>query len=232
MNGEKNASFELILGSGSPRRLDLLSRFVERSLIRTAPVELDEAGLIQQLISKTPNARFGLSSSWATRIAQQLAEAKMDALNEHLTRQADNRVAVTADTIVVLGDQILGKPDGADGARAMLSLLSGRDHTVITGLCVEARFEGQVTRFLAAEMTTVSFAILTEEKIEWYTATGEPFDKAGAYGIQGYGSALVKSINGCYYNVMGLPIYRLLEVFEQVQEAFPSVRDQLKLLPW
>lgn len=156
----------------------------------------------------------------------------MDALDNHSPGILDKRVAVTADTIVVLGDQILGKPDGEEGARSMLVQLAGRDHTVITGICVEACFDGQSKRFLAAEMTTVSFAALTEEKIDWYVATGEPFDKAGAYGIQGYGSALVKSINGCYYNVMGLPIYRLLEVFKQVQDAFPSVHDQLKLLPW
>jgi septum formation protein len=228
-----NGQFELILGSASPRRRELLSRFVAPELIRIVPADLDEASLIAQLINKSPNARFGLSSNWAARIAQQLAEAKMDALAIAASSVAPiDRVAVTADTVVVLGDQILGKPSGEEDARAMLSQLAGRDHAVVTGLCVEARINGQIQRFMAAEMTTVTFASLTDEKINWYIGTDEPFDKAGSYGIQGYGSALVKSINGCYYNVMGLPIFRLLEVFEQVQAAFPSVRDQIKLLPW
>ena len=233
-NGQTtNGQFELILGSGSPRRRELLARFVAPELIRIVSVDLDEASLIAQLISKTPNARFGLSSSWAARIAQQLAEAKMDALDAAVADSTPiDRVAVTADTVVVLGDQILGKPSGEEDARAMLSQLAGRDHAVVTGLCVEARIDGQTQRFMAAEMTTVTFATLSDEKINWYLGTNEPFDKAGSYGIQGYGSALVKSINGCYYNVMGLPIFRLLDVFEQVQDAFPSVRDQFKLLPW
>ena len=225
------------------------------------PLTLTSAGLINQLIAKSPNARFGLSSNWTARIAQQLAEAKMDALDEAVaaadqaamtasdentnplqtSREAleskpasmeTSRVSVTADTIVVLGDQILGKPGSADAARDMLGQLSGREHAVMTGICVEVRFNGTIRRFLATEMTTVTFAALTEEKIAWYIATGEPFDKAGAYGIQGYGSALVKSINGCYYNVMGLPIYRLLDLFEQVERAFPSIHDQIRLLPW
>ena len=249
-----NPSAQIILGSASPRRLELLSRFLPVEAFRVYPVDLDEAALLQDLLAKTPNARFGLSSTWAANIAQELAAAKMDALQfalqtewETLTAQSSDTtaavepniqavqpdtIAITADTIVVAGDKILGKPQGSDVAATMLESLSGRPHAVLTGLCVEVQAEGRRERFLAVENTAVEFAELSAEKIAWYVKTGEPLDKAGAYGIQGYGSALIKGIQGCYYNVMGLPIHRLLDLFEQVSKAFPSFASDLKLLPW
>lgn len=248
-----NPSAQIILGSASPRRLELLSRFLPVEAFRVYPVDLDEAALLQDLLAKTPNARFGLSSTWAANIAQELAAAKMNALQfalqtewETLTAQAGttasadlafqtikpDTIAITADTIVVAGDKILGKPQGSDVAATMLESLSGRPHAVLTGLCVEVQAEGRRERFLAVENTAVEFAELSAEKIAWYVKTGEPLDKAGAYGIQGYGSALIKGIQGCYYNVMGLPIHRLLDLFEQVSKAFPSFASDLKLLPW
>lgn len=223
---------ELILGSASPRRLELLARFVPQESFKVMPVDLDEETLIAQLLANAPNARFGLSSTWAAKVAGQLAAAKMDALQMNLGEQNGVRITVTADTIVVAGDRILGKPRDEADAQAMLRLLSGREHAVMTGLCVQANVDGSIKRFAAVEITQVQFAEISDEQIEWYTSTGEPFDKAGAYGIQGYGSALIKSIHGCYYNVMGLPIHRLLDLFEQVQLAFPWLRSDLKLLPW
>ncbi|MDD2533570.1 MAG: Maf family protein [Eubacteriales bacterium] len=231
---------DFILGSASPRRSELLTRFVPEESFRVVSVDLDEASLIDKLLANSPNARFGLSSTWAANIVNQLAIAKMDALQTTLglADQGKNldtnhaRIVVTADTIVVAGDRILGKPSDATDAQAMLRLLSGREHTVMTGLCVHVMTTEKTARFTAVEMTQVEFAKLSEDQIAWYTATGEPLDKAGAYGIQGYGSALVKSIHGCYYNVMGLPIHRLLELFEQVQMAFPLLRTDFKLLPW
>ena len=225
---------QIILGSASPRRKELLGRFIDPDRILLAPVDLDEDRLIADLMQRSPNARFGLSSDWAAKIANQLARAKMDALSPQLAQVVDSRplVAITADTLVVLGDQILGKPSGGADARRMLSLLSGREHAVITGVCVFAQIAGQSNYFSAVEQTQVQFAELSAPKIDWYVRTGEPLDKAGAYGIQGYGSALVKRINGCYYNVMGLPIYRLLDLFTQVEAAFPSFHDQFRLLPW
>jgi septum formation protein len=225
---------QIILGSASPRRKELLGRFIDPGQILLAPVDLDEDRLIDDLMRRTPNARFGLSSDWAARIAGQLARAKMDALLSQLSeiRKTQPFVAITADTLVVLGDQILGKPANEADARHMLGQLSGREHAVITGVCVFAHYSGESRHFGAVEQTQVQFAELSASKIDWYVQTGEPLDKAGAYGIQGYGSALVKRIQGCFYNVMGLPVYRLLDLFEQVELAFPSFRDQFRLLPW
>lgn len=114
-------------------------------------------------------------------------------------------IVIGADTIVLLDGEVLGKPrDEADAVR-MLTALSGREHLVITGCCI---IRG--TRWVTfSEMTRVSFYELSEQEITDYVATGEPFDKAGAYGIQGKGSLLVKSIGGDFFNVVGLPIARL-----------------------
>lgn len=230
---------DIILGSASPRRLELLSRFLPSDAFKVSPVDLDEAALLNRLLEEDPQARFGLSSLWAAKIARELAKAKMDALLAEKKQPASGQsaldsefIAVTADTIVVAGDQILGKPRDPADASQMLSRLSGREHAVITGLCVYAQLEGRSETFSAAEMTQVEFASLSSAQIDWYVATGEPLDKAGAYGIQGYGSALVKSLSGCYYNVMGLPIHRLLELFSEVNKAFPSSAARLNLLPW
>ncbi|MBR5991685.1 MAG: septum formation protein Maf, partial [Clostridia bacterium] len=119
---------------------------------------------------------------------------------------------LAADTIVVLDGEVLLKPKDAADARAMLSKLSGKTHTVFTGVAIMTERE---TRSFV-ESTDVTFFELTDEEIDDYIATGEPLDKAGAYGIQGRGSLLVKSINGDYFNVVGLPtapVARLLKEF-------------------
>jgi len=229
-----------ILGSASPRRRDLLSRLVPADRIEVCPVDLDEASLVAGWLSQHPGSRLGLSSIWAARIARDLAEAKMAALVEIRSRDQaaglvctpEPAVLVTADTIVVLGDQILGKPQDEADARRMLQSLSGREHMVLTGLCVRVEGQGEAQQFSAAEQTQVFFSELSPSQIDWYLQTGEPFDKAGAYGIQGYGSVLVKSIQGCYYNVVGLPIHRLLVLLEQARTAFSLVSDTVHLLPW
>jgi septum formation protein len=107
-----------------------------------------------------------------------------------------------ADTTVVIDDRVLEKPVDADDARAMLRMISGREHTVITGICLRHRF-GDIMDHSA---TQVRFVPLTESEIADYVASGEPFDKAGAYAIQGLASKFVESVNGCYFNVMGLPL--------------------------
>ncbi|MDD2457541.1 MAG: Maf family protein [Eubacteriales bacterium] len=233
-----------ILGSASPRRRELLARLVPEASIAVSPVDLDEASLIEGWLSQHPGSRLGLSSIWAARIARDLAEAKMVALVESRAKAretgqvaehqdgSDGVVLVTADTIVVLGDQILGKPADEADARRMLQSLSGREHTVLTGLCIRVEIQGSMQQFSAAEQTQVTFSELTPAQIAWYIQTGEPFDKAGAYGIQGYGSVLVKSIQGCYYNVVGLPIHRLLVLLEQARTAFSFDSDSFHLLPW
>ena len=114
-------------------------------------------------------------------------------------------VVVGADTVVVIGDEILGKPRDKKDAARMLRLLSGQEHRVITGVSV-CWPKGEETFF---QESLVQFGEIEEEEIESYIATGEPMDKAGAYGIQGFGSCLVEGIRGSYTNVVGLPVRRL-----------------------
>lgn len=129
--------------------------------------------------------------------ARRLARAKAEAAWE----QADE-IVLGADTIVVIDDHVLEKPADADDARAMLQLLSGREHTVITGICL-LHERGVIVDHSATE---VRFAPLTDSEIAEYVASGEPMDKAGAYAIQGLASKFVESVHGCYFNVMGLPL--------------------------
>ena len=114
---------------------------------------------------------------------------------------------VGADTVVVAGDEILGKPRSEEDARRMLRMLRGSVHEVYTGLAVVQR--PRAAEGVVDEVTRVTFAPLSDEEIERYIATGEPFDKAGAYGIQGIGGRYVTRIEGCYFNVMGLPLAQL-----------------------
>jgi septum formation protein len=123
---------------------------------------------------------------------------------------------VGADTLVVCGGRILGKPASAEDAREMLRLLSGRTHEVVTGLCVI----GPGATRSGVERTAVTFASMSEGEIDWYVATGEPMDKAGAYGIQGYGAALVERIDGDFFSVMGLPIRLVLQLLERAGHAY------------
>lgn len=134
-----------------------------------------------------------------------LSEAKA----EEVARQHPDKWVIGADTIVLKGGVILGKPGSLDEARAMLKRLSGQTHKVLTGyaICCKAR-----QRFFSETITTdVLFKNLSDDEIEWYIHTDEPFDKAGAYAIQGLGTFLVKSINGSYTNVVGLPVCEVLE---------------------
>lgn len=127
------------------------------------------------------------------------------------SRVPGKSIVIAADTIVVLGKKILGKPkDGAD-AQCMLKMLSNREHTVITGVCV---MQGKKKRSFVTS-TDVDFKKLTKQEIDFYVASGEPMDKAGAYAIQGIGSFLVRQIRGSYTNVVGLPVAELLDVLER-----------------
>lgn len=119
---------------------------------------------------------------------------------------------IAADTLVALGDDVLGKPKDAVEARSMLRRLSGRRHTVYTGFAVVDRLTG--VRTVGMESTAVQFSPLSDGEIERYVATGEPLDKAGAYGIQGRGALLVTSIAGDFYTVMGLPLARVARACE------------------
>lgn len=130
--------------------------------------------------------------------------------------EAAGRIIVAADTVVVLDGEIFGKPRDEEHAREMLRRLSGRAHTVFTGVCVCSP-DGRSVTF--CERTEVFFFPLSEQKISDYIATGEPMDKAGAYGIQGKGALLVDKIDGNYYNVVGLPVARLALVLEALRAS-------------
>lgn len=134
-----------------------------------------------------------------------LAESKATDISE---KHPDSWV-IGADTIVLIEHRILGKPDSKDAARDMLRRLSGKSHQVFTGFCICRKREDRL--FSDTVKTDVRFKNLSDREIEWYIQTGEPFDKAGAYGIQGIGSFLVKSINGSYTNVVGLPVCEVID---------------------
>ena len=180
----------LILASQSPRRRELLGLFRRPFIIRVA--DIDEA--------MDPNLP---PYDEVARVSRAKAEA--------VSRQADD-IVVAADTIVVCEGRTLGKPHSEAEAAEMLRLLSGRDHQVMTGMTV-LRGEASVT---CTEVTDIHFRPLSEKEIESYIATGEPMDKAGAYGIQGGAALFAQRMVGDYYNVMGLPVCRLYEILTQL----------------
>ena len=126
--------------------------------------------------------------------------------------RAPDALVIAADTIVVIEDQILGKPTDPADARQTLARLSGRTHTVVTAMA--CAFNGRLA--VGVEEVSVTFRSLTEQEIGEYVATGEPLDKAGSYGIQGFGATIVRRIDGDYFAVMGLSLVRLVELMQQL----------------
>jgi septum formation protein len=179
----------VILASSSPRRKELLRQTGLDFCVD--PADVDE----RVLPGESPEG-------YAVRVA--LDKARVAAA------KAENGIIIAADTIVVLDDEILGKPADAGDAERMLMKLSGKVHRVITGLAVMDAATGKaLTR---TSITRVWFRSLSPNEIISYVATGEPLDKAGAYGIQERGALLVKKIDGCYFNVVGLPLSLLGEL--------------------
>jgi septum formation protein len=179
---------KLVLASGSPRRAEILER-------AGWPHEIIVAGIDETVL---PNEE---PAAYVQRLARSKAEAVANRLEEGLV--------LGADTTVVVANQILGQPvDDAD-ARRMLRLLNAKWHDVLTGVAV-VRVGGE-TR-VGYQTTRVRFAEMSEQEIDWYIATGEPFGKAGAYGIQGKASQFIKEIEGDYFNIMGLPIRLVYEL--------------------
>jgi septum formation protein len=183
----------LILASGSPRRRELLTQAGYWFEVR--PAEIDES------------VRVGEEPmGYVTRLAREKAEAVFRLVAGELVdgrEMAGGGVVVLgADTSVVVDGVILGKPQDAEDAGRMLRMLSGRTHQVITGVAVVKAERVEV----AAEVTMVEFLPLSESEIAAYVATGEPMDKAGAYGIQGRAAKWIPRIQGCYFNVVGLPV--------------------------
>jgi septum formation protein len=197
----------LVLASASPRRAELLrAAGFEFDVI---PAELDETMDVEE----TPDG-------YARRVAQLKAQA--------VATRAPGRLVLGADTIVVVDHEVLGKPADADEARRMLRRLSGREHVVMTAVCLinpgpaafdsaqagkAGRYEGDGAREGGSKRvetrvarTTVEFAPLGAAEIDWYIATGEPMGKAGAYAVQGLASRFVTRVDGSYSNVVGLPV--------------------------
>lgn len=185
---------QLVLASMSPRRRELLAR--AGFIFEVRPSSINETPLPEE-----PPEDF------ARRAAQDKALAVA-------AESPPGSLILGADTIVVADHEILGKPADASDALRMLRLLSGRTHRVITGICI-VHPPGSIEA-VTHETTHVTFRTLDEVEIAAYVASGEPFDKAGAYGIQGLASKFVTRVEGCYFNVVGLPValvYDLLKPF-------------------
>ena len=189
------SKLRVVLASASPRRHQLLNLIgIDHEVI---PADIDESVRGRESPRKH-----------AERLAREKAAAVMG-------RDAD-LVAIAADTIVLIDKKILGKPANTVDAGSMLRLLSGREHTVVTAIAV-ARGK-KVTS--AVEEVAVKFRQLTDDEIDAYIATGEPMDKAGAYGIQGFGGTIVERIDGDYFAVMGLPLVRLVALLAGVGVSY------------
>jgi septum formation protein len=184
----------LILASASPRRAQILH----------------DAGIsfsvLSSAIDETP-----YPEETPPQMVQRLADAKAELV---AARAVGPAILIAADTVVVLDEQILGKPRSTDDARRMLELLSGRTHSVVTGVSLIRLPEMERRQF--AETTLVTFAPLSPDEISSYLATDEPYDKAGAYAIQGYAGRYIPRIEGCYFNVVGLPLARLVDHLQEL----------------
>jgi septum formation protein len=188
----------LILASASPRRRELLTQ--AGFTFQVLPAHIPE----DPMANEDPIA-------YVERLAREKAQAAFQAALGDV-ESADGLVVLGADTTVTLDNQILGKPEDAENAARMLRLLSGRTHRVITGVAVVTATGVEV----AAEITSVTFLEMPEEEIASYVASGEPMDKAGAYAIQGRAARWIPSIQGDYFNVVGLPIAMVTTLLEGV----------------
>jgi septum formation protein len=186
---------KIVLASASPRRAEIL-RTVNWPF-EILPMNVDETRC---------------AGEDAANYVQRLARVKAEAA----ARQSTGSMIVGADTVVVIDEQILGKPRDTDDARSMLRQLSGQWHQVLTGVALidNATSESKV----AYENTEVKFAVMSRDEIDWYVSTGEAMDKAGAYAIQGLGARFIEGIKGDYFNVVGLPV-RLLYALVAIKSS-------------
>ena len=179
----------IVLTSNSPRRLELLAGLVIEFEVRVLP-DIDESYPADLPVMQ---------------IAEYIAHEKASA---YLLTMKDNDLVITADTVVIIGNEVLGKPKDEEDAKRMLRLISGKTHQVVTGVCLTTT--KQQRHFSVS--TDVTFKNLPENEINYYITKYKPFDKAGAYGIQEWiGYVGVTSLNGSYFNVMGLPVQKLWE---------------------
>ena len=194
------SKMKIILASASPRRKDILSELGVDFTVLSA--DTDES------------CSFPDPEEYAMELARRKGQAVYAEIKSRMKEGIDDSdaVIISADTVVYANGEILGKPKDAEDAYRMLELISGREHTVITGIGVTV---GGVTTVSYAA-TLVGVSRIPKEEILKYIATGDPFDKAGAYGIQGQFSKWIEGINGCYFNVVGLPTGALNKLFFEV----------------
>lgn len=200
----------MILASASPRRSQLLQ--AEGFDLEIYPANIDET----RLPGEAPLAyvrRLSLAKAWT--------------VHEQNPKGAQGQTLIAADTIVWTEEgDVLGKPEDRVDARRMLKLLSGRTHFVSTGVAIlidGSPMAGCISELSFDETTSVRFFDLSDAEINWYLETGEPFDKAGSYGIQGRGRRLVQSISGDFYNVVGLPVARLLRELARMHQSIDDI---------
>ena len=187
-----NIRSKIILASASPRRKELLSR---------AEVKFD---ICLKSVDETVPA--GMDPAQGAEHTAAVKAMAVSFIN-------NDAIVIGADTVVVLDDEVLGKPKDKDDAVEMLKKLSGREHKVITGVCLACN--GKYETFHC--VSKVRFYPLTDEEIRHYVASGEPLDKAGAYGIQGKGMMLVESIEGDFYNIVGLPVALVVRKIKELE---------------
>lgn len=197
----------IILASNSLRRQELIKLITNNITIITADID-------ERLIEEEARTQGIDIKSISTLLALKKAEAVRDSLSSSYREQS---IIIGADTSVILGDEILGKPENKEEAREMLHKLSGNKHIVVTGVAIIS--PNKTITF--EEETEVEFMPLDQfqtDLIESYINTDDPYDKAGSYGIQKGGAILVKGINGDFFNVMGLPVARLARILDELNE--------------
>ena len=186
-------SYKIILASNSPRRKELLAGLDVQFEVRIIP------GIDESYPDTLPTME----------IAEYIAQKKAKAYRETM---ADDELIITADTIVVLDDKVLGKPKDAEEARCMLHALSGKTHQVVTGVVLTTK---ELQKHFSV-VSNVTFKTLSDNEIDYYVDTYKPMDKAGAYGIQEWiGYVGVTRLEGSYFNVMGLPVQRIYEAMKE-----------------
>ena len=185
------SQYKIVLGSGSPRRRELIEHLKVPYSIRVSDVdEIIPVGMNPQ------------------DVPVYLSELK----SNHLAKaMGDDELIITADTIVIVDDEILGKPVDREDGYGMIKKMSGRTHQVVTGITIRTADE----KISASDLSEVTFLSVSDEEIYWYIDNFSPMDKAGAYGIQDWiGSCKISNISGSYYNIMGLPMHKLYVMLE------------------
>ena len=204
----------IVLASASPRRADLLRQLHIPFEQVPSPVE-----------EPAPRGRDAEAFAVLSAAAKASAVAALIGCREGApgTSRRGSALVIGADTVVGCGDRILGKPGSPEEAVRTLRLLAGRQHTVCTGVAIVGPAPGRIDT--ACEVSRVRLSAMSEAAIAAYVASGEPLDKAGSYAIQGRGARFVERVEGCYYNVVGLPLARLCSLLQSAGYDLDSIQD-------